>query len=42
MEFWVIWGEISKVMAALCLVTALAAAVSAAILLLREKLIRAC
>ena len=39
MEFWVIWGEISKVMAALCLVTALAAAVSAAILLLREKLI---
>ena len=39
MEFWFIWGVISKVMAVLCLVTALAAAVAAGILLIREKLI---
>lgn len=39
MEFWFVWGEICKVMAALCLVTALAAAASAGILLVREKLI---
>ena len=38
MEFWLIWEEICKVMSALCFVTALAAAVSAGILLIREKL----
>ena len=38
MEFWLIWEEICKVMSALCFVTALAAAVAAGILLIREKL----
>ena len=38
MDFWLVWGEICRVMAALCLVTALAAAASAGILLVREKL----
>ena len=38
MDFWFVWGEICRVMAALCLVTALAAAASAGILLVREKL----
>ena len=38
MDFWLVWGEICRVMSALCLVTALAAAASAGILLVREKL----
>lgn len=38
MRFWYIWGEISRVMAVLCLITALAALAAAGILLVREKL----
>ena len=38
MTIWSVWGEISGVMAVLCLITALAAVTAAAILLIREKM----
>ena len=38
MEFWHFWEEISRVMAVLCLITALAAVTAAGILFVREKL----
>lgn len=38
MELWLIWGEICRVMATICLITALAAATAAGILLAKEKL----